>query len=197
MARRSLLPLLVVGVLLTAAGLASARTLVLEGTEAPACPLGKLDCFLVVEGELDGLVPGEVVDVTLRSAGNAPHNVFVTTSDQATEDPRDTPASAAFASSETAGPGEEVNFAFTVPTDAEGLYLWCDVGNHETLGMYLTASIAGAAPETGGDETDDAGNGTGAGNETGPTDPQGEDIPLPPLITLFALLAAVAVLRRR
>lgn len=146
---------------------------VLDGTEGPDCPTGKVTCFIEAEGSFDELYANRSFTITLRAAGNAPHNIHVTTSDNAPDGPvRDTSPDVAIAASETVEGGEETVLSFDVPADATELYFWCDVGTHESEGMWFTQSVSEPPPppaeENSSDEEDDAaGNETDDGNMTG------------------------------
>lgn len=199
--RRGLaLAALAVLILLAPTG-AAVTQVTMAAQEGPDCPTTeqKLYCLTVTEGQLDGVQQGELVQLSLINEGQAPHNVYVTTADNADTGTRDTPADAAFANTSTIGEGEETNASFTVPSDAEALYLWCEVGNHEALGMWIEVSVEPA--QDAGNGTDDDGGGVGdAGDgddrEQAP-DEDTDGIPVPPWAPLVALLGALLVGRSR
>lgn len=173
------------------------KHLTLEADDGESCTSDqKIDCFRVTNGSLDGFVQGMRVHVMLENVGDNPHNVYVTTSDQADDNNVDTPADAAINDSDTIDPGQSTNLTFTVPEDASGLYLWCEVGGHETLGMWLESSV---------EEAPEAGNGTGetdGGDDSNMSDgdSDGEDdgnmIPAPGL-AIVGLAAAIGAATRR
>ncbi|MDX1611364.1 MAG: hypothetical protein R3185_03275 [Candidatus Thermoplasmatota archaeon] len=139
----------------------------LAGMEGSACEAPKITCWEVTDGDLAGnLVAGSEVTVLVQAVGEAPHNLYVTTPDQADPNRLNTDGSAAFANSDTVSSGEETTFTFEVPTDAEELYFWCDVLEHEAGGMWFILPVLPAE--------EGQGNGTMAGgNET--TEEEGSD----------------------
>lgn len=174
----------------------------LAAQEGPDCPTAdqKLYCLTVTEGQLDGVQQGELIQISLINEGEAPHNAYVTTADNADTDTRDTAADDAFANTSTIGGGEETNASFTVPSDAESLYIWCEIDNHEIMGMWIEVSV---------DPAPEAGNGTEEGADDGAGD-TGEDedreqapdedsdgIPVPSWAALVALLGALLIGRSR
>lgn len=194
---------------------------VLDGTEGPDCPTGKLTCFIEAEGSFDELYANRSFTITLRAAGNAEHNILVTTSDNAPDGPvRDTSPDVAIAASETIESGEETVLTFDVPADATELYFWCDVGTHESEGMWFTESVSEppappADDNASADENETAGNETDEGNMTGednssmgdgndsandsdgdPAAGEENDSPLGALTALAALAVAVSLARR-
>ncbi len=169
--------------------------------EGPDCPTAeqKLYCLTVTEGQLDGVQQGELVQLSLINEGEAPHNAYVTTPDNADTDTRDTAAGDAFANTSTIDAGEETNASFTVPSDAESLYLWCEVDNHELMGMWLEVSVDPAGDAGNGTDSDDGGDGdTGDGEDREETPDEDTDgIPVPPWAPLVGLLGALLVGRSR
>lgn len=188
-------------ILLAPAGAAFTQV-TLAAQEGPDCPTAeqKLYCLTVTEGQLDGVQQDELVQLSLINEGQAPHNAYVTTAGNADTDTRDTAAGDAFANTSTIGGGEETNASFTVPSDAESLYLWCEVDNHEIMGMWIEVSVEPAQ---------DAGNGTDDGADDGAGDtgddedreeaPDGgtDGIPVPSWAPLVALLGALLIRRPR
>lgn len=122
-----------------AAAHAGAYQLTLEANEDCA---DRTYCFDVVEGSLDEIAQGEEVKVTLvnNASNDLDHNVYITQLGQASED-RDTDASAAEMNTENVSPGEQASLEYFVSQGTEGLYLWCDVGVHESQGMYLEVPL--------------------------------------------------------
>lgn len=180
------------------AGAASAlpadKHLTLEGDNGQGCVSDqKVDCFRVVNGTLDGFVQGMRVHVTLENVGSAPHNAFVTSSADADSNHVDTPASAAINSSDTVEGGESTNLTFTVPSDADGLYFWCDVQGHEAGGMWLNATVSAPADDANGtDGTSPPPSGNGTDGDDGGDDESTIPGPGALLLTGAATLAAVA-----
>lgn len=168
----------------------------LEADDGDGCASDqKVDCFRVTNGSLDGFVQGMRVHVMLENVGDNPHNVYVTTSDEADENNVDTPADAAINNSDTIDPGESTNLTFTVPGDASGLYFWCDVDGHETLGMWLDASVS-SAPADDEDGTDGEANESGSNTSDGDGEDDGNPIPAPGLAILGLAGALAAAMRR-
>lgn len=165
----------------------------LEAAEGPDCdPTGQqVACFLVTNGSLEDLPAGGTVHLMLENAGQLDHNVFVTDAANADENNADTAGGDAIASTDTVSAGGNASVSFTVPSDAEALYLWCDVQGHEPLGMYLNATVSDA-PASGNGTSDD-----GTGDEAG-TDAEEEANPLPaPGAVLLASAVALAALAHR
>lgn len=177
----------------------SATALTIEADDGDTCIEGQAaNCFHVVEGSLDDLETGILVNITLVNVGDNPHNLYVTEEENADTDTRDTSADDAIAGSDTIDPGEETQFTFTIPDDAESLYLWCDVGPHELLGMYLTTDVEQAPPEDPQDEEDDQDDQTPDGNEDEETDGDEEQgIPHPGLPIILSVLTLTAAAKRR
>lgn len=188
------------GVLLATmlAGAASAlpadKHLTLEADDGQGCTSDqKADCFHVTNGSLDGFERGMRVHIKLENVGDNPHNVFAAKGSDADSNNVDTGSDAAINGSETIDSGESTNLTFTIPDDAEGLYLWCEVQGHETLGMWLEATVEPATNGTDGNATgEDGANGTD-GNMTGEDDENG--MPAPSALVLTA--ATLAALARR
>lgn len=201
-----------VGLAVPAGALPADKHLTLEADNGQGCaPQAKADCFRVTNGSLDGFRQGQRVHVTMVNVGSAPHNVFAARSADADDNNVDTPADAAINGSATVDGGEETSLVFRVPDDAEGLYLWCEVDNHETFGMWLEASVEPAANDDdgGNDAPEEGENRTGneTGNDSGGSDggPGGSEeggdssIPAPGALaaTLAGLAAALAAARTR
>lgn len=185
----------------SAQALPADKHVTLEADNGQGCASqAKNDCYRVAEGSLDGFEQGMRVHVTLENVGSAPHNVYVTTSSQADSNHVDTPASAAINNSATIDPGATTNMTFEVPTDADGLYFWCDVDTHEVLGMWLNTSVAEATNDTDGsgggqdgganDSTDGGMGGDGSGTDDG-TGSQEDESAIPSPGALLATAAAV------
>lgn len=207
MRRSWIIALLLVGASLaatTAAANPADKHLVLEADDGEGCqdnanvqvPPSQLDCYHVANGTLDGFEQGMRVHLMLENVGDNSHNVFAAKQADADSNHVDTPASAAINSSETIDPGASANLTFTIPDDAEGLYLWCDVQGHEAAGMWLEASVSAASNTT--EESDET-----TGNETGTedgadtqTEEEGSAIPAPGALALATAVAGAALVRR-
>lgn len=190
-----------IAVVLTLAGSAAAlpadKHVELEADDGDSCLSDqKADCFRVTNGSLEGLEQGMRIHLKLENVGSAPHNAYVTQSSNADENHVDTPADAAINSTETIDPEGNTSMVFQIPDDAGGLYIWCDVGNHETAGMWLNASVEEASDGEGNEseqDPDEGDNGTdGAGGDDGDS-----AIPSPgPVATLVAGVLALAIRRK-
>lgn len=193
--------LALVGLLAGAANaLPAHKHVTLEADDGDTClDQQAVDCFRVANGSLDGFEQGMRVHLTVENVGDNPHNAYVTEQANADNQTRDTSGDDAINGTDTADPGNTVEMAFTVPEDAEGLYLWCEVSGHEAAGMYLTADVAEASGSGDGNGT---GSETGGEDDEGADDPDGDDgsqmIPAPGagLLGLAGLAAALAVRRR-
>lgn len=144
--------------------------------DADECEGDRSYCYEVEEGSVDAIEPGASVEITLVNEGSIEHELVVTPLSAADPDRSDTDESDGIDEIEPIGPGERATETFEIPEDADGVYLWCDIGAHEQLGMWIAHGFA---------EQD----GNGAPGE------DGNGAPLAPWIALLAL--AVAGFRRR
>lgn len=201
MRRRLALILTIATVALLLVPASSAFTQVtVAARESPECPPSsqRIYCLTVTDGQLEGVTQGEAVRLTLVNQGQADHNAYIALGADADEMTRDTPADAAFANTSTIASGQQTNASFVVPDDAESLYLWCEIGTHEPLGMWLEVTVEaaeGAGNGTSDDGADGNGTGDGDGREESPEEPEG--VPVPAWAPLVALIGAVAVARAR
>lgn len=152
---RALVPVALLVASLLIAPMAAAHSghgayVVLEAGEGEDCPDGTY-CFDVLQGDPSDITAGAEVELELRnpSSNGIRHNAHVTDVSDANRG-GDTSGSAAFASTDDADPGQTVTVNFTVPDGVEDAYIWCDIGGHESGGMWL---------ETGGTGSDDGGDG--------------------------------------
>lgn len=178
LAALSVLALVAGPVVSPAAAHAGATQITLEAQED--CP-DSTYCFEVTQGSLDEVKPGEEINVTLvnPSSNSLSHNLHLVDSADADEG-GDTAASTAEASTPNVSPGEQASFEFFVPQGMSGLYLWCDVGAHESQGMYTSTSFDGS-----GGQGDDGGDG-GTNGSPGPG----------AIVGLLAVAGAALALRR-
>lgn len=141
---------------------------------------GSQYCYEATEGDLSNISAGDNVKIFFENpdSNSAAHNIHVTLPDDADSSNEDTPESAAFASSETIDPGEEVEIQFQVPSGSDGVYLWCDVSGHESLGMWEELTFEG-----------DGGGGGGDAGQNG--------APFPTAGAILALAGLALVLKRR
>lgn len=158
----------------TAVGHAGATQITLEASED--CPESTY-CFEFTEGSPDAIAVGEEINVTLvNPEGNdRDHNVHVTQLGQASED-RDTDASAAEMNTPNVAPGEQASLEYFVSQGTEGLYFWCDVGVHESQGMYVEVPL---------------------GEDTSTSDEETNGSPAPGALAGLLALAGVALVLRR
>ncbi len=160
----------------------------LTGNDLAGCGVDPdvIYCLEVTEGSLDGLTTGEEVVLTLVNEGQFSHNVYVADADEADQG-GDTSDGAAFANSETIGAGEETTFNFTIPEGISELYLWCELGNHESGGMWLTVDVQ-AGP---GELTDGTDGGQGEEAESASSDDAGtgNEFPSGWFLGAFAVVA--------
>lgn len=95
-------------------------------------------CFQVTEGDLDDISPGEEVTILFKNTGDSPHQLDIVTLADMDPDRERTSRSDAIANTTASmAVGAQETITFTVPADAEGLYLFCGVAGHEGLGMWL------------------------------------------------------------
>lgn len=178
----------------------SATALTIEADDGDTCIEGQAaNCFHVMEGSLDDLETGMLVNITLVNVGDNPHNIYVTEEENADTDTRDTSTDDAIGGSDTIDPGEETQFMFTIPDETESLYLWCDVGPHEVLGMYLTTDVE-QVENDGGDQNGEEDTRDPADDGDDEQDPDGDEeqgIPFPGLVPIVGTLALAAATKRR
>lgn len=100
------------------------------------------------------LEPGQTVRLRVINDGPSPHNLFVGEYDwqefqgEPVCDPpaaNGTGADDCWASA-TIGAGEETILQFTVPDEAIGYSLWCDISGHAQLGMLSYLAVGGEIP---------------------------------------------------
>lgn len=101
-------------------------------------------CFEVTQGDVTSIQPGDDVTVTFENDGASAsvHNFYVAAQGDA-DVGGNTAESAAIANTTDVEPGDSTTVSFTAPSDASGLYFWCDVAGHEALGMYINQAYAG------------------------------------------------------
>lgn len=137
-----------------AAGHAGATQITVEASED--CP-DRTYCFEVTEGSVEEIKAGEEINITLvnPSSNSLEHNLQIGELSDANQD-RGTDASAAQASTRTLSPGEQASVEYFVPQGSSGLYLWCDVGVHESQGMYLEVPLGDQASTDSSGETNNS-----------------------------------------
>lgn len=145
----------------TAVGHAGATQITLEASED--CP-ERTYCFEFTEGSPDAIAVGEEINVTLVNpeSNDLDHNVHITQLGDASSD-RDTDASAAEMNTRNVAPGEQASFEYFVSQGTQGLYLWCDVGVHESQGMYVEVPLTEDASTNDGETNGSPGPGALAG----------------------------------
>jgi len=186
-----------------ASALPADKHLTVEADNGQGClPDGKTDCYRLTEGSLDGFEQGMDVHVKLENVGSTGHNLFVTEQANADENNLDTSADDAINGTSTVPEGETRNLTFTIPSDAEGLYFWCDVQTHEAGGMWLEASVAEASEDSGNDGTgnesspDGDGSSGGSGSEADPSGDGANGVPAAGLAATAAAVSAAALAGR-
>lgn len=102
------------------------------------CPDGEAFCFTVQRGSLEALEPGTEVTIALENRDSSMHNLYVAPLEDANPN-RDTDPDHALAGTRDLPEGGQDRITLTAPEDAQGLYLWCEIGAHERLGMILNA----------------------------------------------------------
>lgn len=115
------------------------------------CPSGKDLCLELPRGP-PSISPGDQVDLAFTNEDGTTHSIMVTTDAASDGSHEDTPRSEALAATGNVGPGESsVENLFTVPEGASNLYVWCDIGSHESAGMWLRVPVQNAGGGDGGD----------------------------------------------
>lgn len=165
----------------------------LTATEGPDCDptTAEAACFIVSNGSLSDLPAGGTVHLMLENTGQLDHNAFVTDAANADENNLDTAGDDAVASTDTVSAGGNTSVTFTVPSDADELYIWCDIQGHEPLGMFMTASV--------GPAVSDGGDGADGGDDDGSEGDDANPLPAPGALALAgaAGIAVLAEARRR
>lgn len=117
----------------------------LAAREGAACTGEASMCFTVEEGSLDEVKPGKLLRLELENEGTVGHNVAVGGLSEAHQAGRDTPVSAAVASTPTVEPGGNATVLVRAPSDPSGAYLWCHVAGHEAMGMWIEVPYENAS----------------------------------------------------
>lgn len=106
----------------------------------PDCPEGER-CLTTIENQ-PRLHAGETVELFFYNDDDEVHEIFVTTEDEADPDRSNTSTEDAIAH---AGPRTANRSAsggeFTVPEDAEALYVWCWLDDHEAEGERIVLQV--------------------------------------------------------
>ncbi len=131
----------------------AATDLTVEALERDDCPPDRAFCFEVTHGSLEELEPDTTVRLTFVNQGQDVHNVAITRLSDADPDRTNTPMKGMFAgTAEEVQPGTQQTFFFHVPSDADGIYLWCHVVGHESAGMWLAQDLPGTPGSDDGGE---------------------------------------------
>lgn len=112
------------------------------------CPEDKVLCYRV-ENASSGLRAGEEVTIRFENRDDVEHSLYVANGSRSDSEGRDTPADAALADTGEVPPGEVAAVNVTVP-DGDAVYLWCDVGDHESEGMWTQIPVDAATEEASG-----------------------------------------------
>ncbi len=140
--------------------------------------------------------PGDTLEITVVNPGsNSQQHNFYLMNGTPEQEGGGTDGDDAEWSTEDLSPGDEEMLTVTVAQDVDELYYWCDIGGHETLGMWGTLT---AGQDGGSDGTD---NGSSQDGGTGGTS-SGDGAQSSPGLGLVAALAGIslaawAVARRR
>lgn len=170
----AIIGMLAVGLLALAPGANAHLDAVHLNVEAreDGCAGAREFCFELTSGNLDDIGPGTQVEVFFRNQGSTGHQFWVTTKANMDPSNHDTSTSNAIAGTQDpVAPGNQQTVTFTIPDDAKGFYFWCDIGQHESRGMWILHDITPA----------DGGNSSALGAP----------------LALLAGLFVVAVMRRR
>lgn len=113
---------------------AGADAVTIEASED--CP-DRTYCYEVTSGSLEEVSGGDTLEITFKnpSSNSLNHNLHIARLSDANVG-EDTAAEDAYASTEDLEPGNQTTLEAQVPSGADGIYLWCDVGVHEGQGMY-------------------------------------------------------------
>lgn len=141
----------------------------------------KLLCWDIQGDTSTAFVAGQEVTIKVAAGGEAPHNLYFIADGKQDKTTYDTKPDGAIAGSETVESGEETTLTFTVPTDVEKLYYWCDLGlpvvhaggDHELFGMRGTVTVNPAPEEDSVENVTD--NGTVTDDNSTSDDPSGAD----------------------
>lgn len=145
--------------------------------------------------------PGDTLEITVVNpeSNRQQHNLYLMNGTPEQEGGGSDGDQAGWNTSDLA-PGEEETLTVTVGQSTEELYYWCDIGGHETLGMWDTLT-AGQENATGDDGSNGpGGDGDGSDGDGGTDDGDGaQSSPGLGLVAALAglSLAAWAVARRR
>lgn len=107
------------------------------------CPSGRNPCLVVLDGSLADLKPGDTVNITFVNQDEDEHDLAVTTTALMDPTHHDTAWSSAIGHTAQDVEGNTAqSFEFTIPANAAGLYLWCDIPGHEDMGMWIQVTFS-------------------------------------------------------
>lgn len=131
------------------------------------CP-DRTYCYEVTNGDLSDVSGGDTLEITFGNPAenDLNHNLHVALLSDA-DVGGDTDASQAYANTTDIEPGETTNLTAQVPSGADGVYLWCTVGVHESQGMYREVTTGSDATGGDGDSTDGQNSSPGLGTAAG------------------------------
>lgn len=134
--------------LLTASA-AGAHGLISLGLVVPADCAGGEPCLRTVEHQ-PRLHAGETVDLNLYNDDHDEvHEILVTTNASADHEGRNTSPEHALNTPVAMPPNSSVSaYELQIPSDAEALYAWCSVDDHEAEGEHLVVPLAPPHAET-------------------------------------------------
>lgn len=115
--------------------------------EEEGCPHGQDLCLVPGQGDVSGLAAGDRITITFENRAGQSHTLHVADLNDRAED-GDTPGRTSIAHTGQDGvlPGRYATFELTIPEDAEGLYLWCNLEHHEAQGMHLQVPVEPSGP---------------------------------------------------
>lgn len=88
-----------------------------------------------------GVAPNSTLNLTVVNGGQDAHNFYVDWDGDFDETNTDSDPQAAEANLDRLESGDSGDISFTVPADAEQLYIWCDIPGHEELGMFSFVAV--------------------------------------------------------
>lgn len=133
---------LAIGLVLVTVSPTAAHSLIDISVEIPRqCPNGE-DACLQTSDHQPSLHAGESLHLYAYNDDDQTHELHVTTASRQDTQSEGTSTEQALVSTGTIAPNTSVDAGeFTIPADAESLYVWCSRDGHEAAGEHLTLAL--------------------------------------------------------
>lgn len=141
-----------VALLPSASAQADASLVVEAYDQEEECPEDRTYCYEIESGSLDAVDAGSSLEITLVNEGEIDHELVVAPLELADPEREETSEEEGLGEIAPLEPGEQATATFEIPENATGVYLWCDIGAHEQLGMWRAQSFSEDGAEGGESE---------------------------------------------